>query len=97
MTVNDILGLRDMNMEKMLYAKKENREVFMEIVELERVSLTPCYDSRWVVKVRNKKGIEEDIFIQRLDIETEENLRRKIEACKTFNEVRQLWKDVYFD
>lgn len=69
----------------------------MEILQLERKSMTPCYDSKWEVVVKNTDGDIKTIIIQRLDIETETRLRSKIERCRDFDEVQSLWMNVYFD
>lgn len=69
----------------------------MDILKLERVSMTPCYDSKWYTEVKDKEGNIEKIYIQRLDIQKEDVLRKAIEACETFEDVRALWVNVYFD
>lgn len=78
-------------------AKFKSSEVHMEVLSLERRSMTPCYDSKWAAEVKNKDGEVKTIHIQRLDIETEDRLRGLIEACNSFDEVKDLWMNIYFD
>lgn len=88
-TIQDIIELSSSRVVK--------NEVLMEVLELDRVSVTPCYESKWVAKVKDRNGAVEVVYIQRFDIETKDNLKRKIEECKDFREVKDLWVNVYFD
>lgn len=86
-----------MTADQIMELAKGNKRTYMEVIELGRMSMTPCYDSKWKAVVKNMKGDIETITIQRFDNETEERLKSKIEDCRDFDDVRNLWISVYFD
>jgi hypothetical protein len=61
----------------------------IEVVSIQLIDKTLCYDSIWNVQVR-VNGAAEDFRLTRFNTETEEGLRKALNTCKNINDLKRL-------